>query len=871
MIKNQRGSALLVVAGIIVVLSVIVDAVMVNYDSNMKTLEAFSSKKQAFYMSEGVRALVTVLIEDYLMTNPSPDSAALGLHLDTQLAPLIPTPYTVSPIQVNIIKTTPSSTISSGPFKGMNGPITDLSVKFNVLAPSGLFAGNIVEPLEVRLAVGYISMFQFMAFFDTGRALLSTGPEMEMLGRLHSNGDLCVGGSSGYENFLKVTVGGRLMSNADARCGGGGGTSRTRIATNANNFVGSLDMTNAYDNGCTNCAGTGLSWESFAIARWREQAQDQAHGVQILKLPGAGAGLVQLREAGNNALVSNTDNLRFIVDPVLTTDTASVRSYKYAYNSDIRIINGVWYIKDFLNPDNWPGLPIWSDHPGSYTETINGTPIAVGQEDIRQRWQATRPWPASPATPVGYSYYEYNQDDFTIPETAGDQGILSYGNLIPGGGGTQRVAHWVTAMNGNGINNTSTFCDLNEALSCGGGACTGAGSLVNAQTSITCTPTIVPGPSTTLPFATKVLNGTRGGFRNGHIYENSPGNAEFQSARSRILPINFDMAQLQVALTNNGPGELGSYFGVAGYKGSAFNGVIYISSLWPGAWGGFGAGGPAEYPFHGAFNINTTGLNAIQYPRGPGRPYINGNPAYMVATGQADPVRIHPAVQQALPQPLCSSSGLGPGAFAGRDFDRHGAPARARFAVPDCALYNNQAPFPNALRVINGGILNTATLPRGISVVTNLPTYIVGNFNTTSNVSAANAVPWVSSLVGGDKVIFISNNWNDTLSPWHREPDDFGRTATNTTYNVALLTEPSSTLTSLLENWTNRDLIVNGSMVYGYNAVYALHDNTCCGARTYDPPDRTFNFDPHYGLITNQPPGTPVFPVSAVSMWTKAQ
>ncbi len=835
MIKNQRGSALLVVAGLIVVLSVIVDAVMVNYDSNMKSLESFSRKRQAFYMAEGVRALATVLIEDFLMTNPA-DDAALKNHLDTQLPALMPAPFSVSPVTVRIIKTTPSSTISSGPFKGMNGPITDVSLSFNVMAPSSVFSGDLVEPLELRLSVGYISMFQFMAFFDINQYVLSTGPEMEMLGRLHANGDFCVGGSGGFQNFLKVTVGGRLMSNADGRCaGGGGGTSRTRIATNPTSFAGALELQNAYDNGCANCNGSGLNWEAFALARWREQAQDTAHGVQILKLPGAGSGQVQLREAGNFAVLNNTDNLRFIVDPVIPSDSASVRTYKYAYNADIRILNGVWYIKNPLDLTDWPGLPIWSDHPGRFIETVNGVAIAVGQEDIRDRWAATRPWPASPVTPGGYSYYEYDSNEQTLPDTAANEGVISYGNLINVGGATpQRPGHWVTG-------GPSSLCDGGENLSCTGGC-----GFVNVQQILTCTP--AAGVSTTLPLATKLLNATRGGIRNGHINNRIPGYAN-QVTRSRILPINFDVAQFQNAIANNGPGELGSYFGVAGFIGAPFNGVVYISSMWPGANTGYGTGGPQEHPHHGAINMP--------------------NP---VAQGQA--AIAHVNTQQALPQPLCSRLGGGPGEFAGRDFDRHGGPpTRARFVVPDCARYiGNPAPYPNALRVVNGANLNGARLPRGLSIVSNIPVYLMGDFNTNSNVSSSTATPWVSSLVGGDKVILISNAWNDSRSPWNGVPSNFpARVASNTRYNVALLTEPSSTLTSLLEDWGGRDLTVNGSMVYGYNAVYALHENTCCGNTTYDPPDRNFNFDPHFGLITNQPPGTPVFPVSAVSMWLKPQ
>lgn len=140
--------------------------------------------------------------------------------------------------------------ISSGPFKGMNGPITDLRVRYNVMAPTGIFSGNVVEPLEVRLSVGYVSMFQFMAFYDVAQAKISTGPPMDMNGRLRSNGDICVGGSGGYESFLKITVGGRLIEQRRWPLWRWWHTSR--ISTNTT-FTAFADLTAAGDNGCTNC------------------------------------------------------------------------------------------------------------------------------------------------------------------------------------------------------------------------------------------------------------------------------------------------------------------------------------------------------------------------------------------------------------------------------------------------------------------------------------------------------------------------------------------------------------------------------------------------------------------------------------------
>ncbi len=831
-LNNQRGSALLVIAGIMVTLSVIVDAVLVNFDSNLRSMESFSAKKQAFYMSEGVRAMVTVLLEGFLMNNSDPTALEIETYLNLALdpgaaVPLVAAPYSVSPVSVNIIKVTPSAIISSGPFKGMNGPITDLQVKFNVIAPSTVFGGNVVEPLEMRLSVGYISMFQFMAFYDVTQAEINTGPAMDMNGRLHANGDLCIGGSGGYETFLKVTVGGRLINNSDARCGNGG-FNRARIATSAVWGGPYADLTAAADNGCTNCGGTGLDWDAYAVARWREQALDTAHGVQLLKLPGAGEGDTQIREASLNgltgAVATNTDNLRFVVDPPLAADSVTVRSYKFAYNADLRIINGVWFVRDPGAPNLFPGIPIWSDHPGRYLENL----IPVGQDDIRDRWALSRPWPAAPDLPRAFSYYEYDAVSKKIYDDLLGVGVISYGNLINSGAGAtpQKPGHWIT-------NGVSPLCIGGASLNCGAGGC-GLKSVWQAV------PYGCSAGSDPI-YATNVLNATRGGFRNGHIQQNLSLPAPERVPLAHILPINFDVEQLQNALANNAPGELGSYFGAAGFTGQPFNGIVWISSFWPGSQNGYGGGSPFEHPFQGAVPDGTQALVS------------------------------HPATQQALPQPLCTTGAGGPAAtaFAGDAFDAQGADVR--FRIPDCASYAGGGAWPNAIRVVNGATLNRLRLTKGLSIVSNIPVYLVGNFNTNSNHALVNSIPWTPALIAGDKVALISGNWNDSRSRWDVSPNLNNRPASDTTYKTAIMHEPSDTLTVLLEDWANRDLTVWGSMVYGYNAVYALHNNTCCGDQTYDPPDRIFNFDPHFGLITNQPPGTPVFPISAIAVWTKAQ
>ncbi|MGZ3721666.1 MAG: hypothetical protein ACXVA9_01965, partial [Bdellovibrionales bacterium] len=289
--KSQRGSVLLIVAAILVVLSTLIETAVVNFDVGLTIFKAINEKKQTFYMSEGVRSLVTVLMQTYLATNASPTSDDLSLYLNDKLPALVPPPFSASHVDVSILNFIPNAILTSGPYQGMNGPITTLSVKFSVSSPSTAVGGNVIQKMDLQISIAYISMFQFLVFYDTGTAFLQTGPDLNVKGRLHSNGDFCVGSDGGYEYLLKVTVGGRLMATNDARCGYVG-ISNTKIATDGT-FTTFADLKNTYDNGCNNCNGTGLNWQAFAIARWHQQALDSANGVTPLVLPGSGMGLVQ--------------------------------------------------------------------------------------------------------------------------------------------------------------------------------------------------------------------------------------------------------------------------------------------------------------------------------------------------------------------------------------------------------------------------------------------------------------------------------------------------------------------------------------------------------------------------------------------------
>jgi hypothetical protein len=127
----------------------------------------------------------------------------------------------------------------------------------------------------------------------------------------------------------------------------------------------------------------------------------------------------------------------------------------------------------------------------------------------------------------------------------------------------------------------------------------------------------------------------------------------------RELPMNIDVAALGRALTTGGPKELGG--------ASAWNGVLWISSTWPG---------------------RSTGAS-IPEP---------------VADAQG---------QQALPEALCSD-------------DEAGTTIAGAQVVPAC---DDAAPRATMVRVMNGDDLRVFG-SKGLAIVTDLPLVIVGDWNT---------------------------------------------------------------------------------------------------------------------------------------------
>lgn len=150
-------------------------------------------------------------------------------------------------------------------------------------------------------------------------------------------------------------------------------------------------------------------------------------------------------------------------------------------------------------------------------------------------------------------------------------------------------------------------------------------------------------------------------------------------------------------------------------------------------------------------------------------------------------------------------------------------------------------------------IKNGATLPSGgLTVVSDNPVYIQGDYNT--------ATQWQPAAVVADAVNILSNNWSDTKSTSALS----SRSASNTTINTAILSGVVSTTANpntysggvenfprFLEDWSGKTLTYNGSMVEIFNSKQAV--GIWGQGNVYNPPIRNWAFDTR--MRTSPPPG----------------
>ncbi len=154
----------------------------------------------------------------------------------------------------------------------------------------------------------------------------------------------------------------------------------------------------------------------------------------------------------------------------------------------------------------------------------------------------------------------------------------------------------------------------------------------------------------------------------------------------------------------------------------------------------------------------------------------------------------------------------------------------------------------DAVRLVNG-----SQLPgQGLTVATDLPLYVKGNYNTVNK---------TRSLLAADAVNILSNNWSDANTTYST------RVATNTTVNSVVMMGNTETVAPqyngglenslrFSEKWSGKTLTFRGSLINLWNSEIAT-GNWWYGSPVYEAPNRDWRFDQFYLDPVNSPPGIP--------------
>ncbi len=171
---------------------------------------------------------------------------------------------------------------------------------------------------------------------------------------------------------------------------------------------------------------------------------------------------------------------------------------------------------------------------------------------------------------------------------------------------------------------------------------------------------------------------------------------------------------------------------------------------------------------------------------------------------------------------------------------------------------------------------HSTTLTGDLTIVTENPMYMQGNYNTTNKKAAA---------VMADAITMLSNNWGDIDGDGNFDDDlnysllDLSlRNALATTMNAALMTGNVDVgaiyngglenLPRLLERWTNVELNLLGSLAALWGSGYAT--GTFGKGGVYSAPLRNWSFDTDFLDLTKLPPATPRIYQFAITGWSRS-
>ena len=296
-LKDNRGMSTFIALMMMVMLTLIGVAAIKMANDEVTIAGNEMNEMQAFYAAEaGLERAASAIQYSYMTTNQPPATLPTGSEALSGV---------VAAYSTSVNGALEQRTLTQGTLAGLNASVRSFTITSS--ASSSIDNSQIILSQEFEAAM--VPIFQFAVFYGNDLEI-APGPDMTLIGRVHSNGNLWVQSGSNLHMESFVTCSGQFLH---GRKGPGG-------VSNGNVYIKDPDgnYMNMKNADGSFLEATDAGWYDSAATRWGGRVQDSAFGQGTLELP-----------------------LTNVGDPHKLIERGSGNPDSYEHKSDLRIIDGV--------------------------------------------------------------------------------------------------------------------------------------------------------------------------------------------------------------------------------------------------------------------------------------------------------------------------------------------------------------------------------------------------------------------------------------------------------------------------------------------------------------------------------------------------
>jgi len=372
-LKSERGVATLIALLMMGMLLLIGLAALSTSDDEVTIAGNEMQEMKAFYAAEAGLEKATAILQTYYDSTGAPPSVMPSGNEELNDCIVAYSVQDSGPVE--------QRPLTQGSLAGLNAQVKSFAANSIGVSP---IDGSKVE-MSVSFESALVPIFQFAVFYGNDLEI-APGPDMSLIGRVHSNGDMWIQANSTLNMDSYVTASGNIHH---GRKGAGGvATGDVLIKDATGNYVTMKDGADWLD-------ADDSHWYDSSVARWGGRVQDASHGQQSLNVPLTNSDdphkLIE-RADGNPDSYENLATLiikdgtvvrkqadgswvdvtaAMVADGTLSYNTNQFydqRESEYVDITDLDIgkmydngyapTNGVIYFADDMGPAEWPALRV---------------------------------------------------------------------------------------------------------------------------------------------------------------------------------------------------------------------------------------------------------------------------------------------------------------------------------------------------------------------------------------------------------------------------------------------------------------------------------------------------------------------------------